>query len=118
MLPRRSCVPDRPGFVHTLATLVDRLRNTPAIVVDEIGDILSANALARELFAGFPPHWTAPGGTSRIFHHPEVGAVVVDEVVLGSAAEPGRSVVVYVPLPDSSSADALRILGILCTSKD
>lgn len=117
MLPRRPSIPGRPGVAHTLAALVDRLTNTPAMVVDEIGDILSANALARELFSAFPSVGPATGRRSCILHHPVVGAMVVDEVVLGSAAEPGSSVVIYVPPPESSSADALRILGILCTSK-
>lgn len=50
---------------------------------------------------------------ARVFPHCEMGPLVVDEVVLTSAAEPGTAVLVYVPRPGSASDDALQILGAL-----
>ncbi|MCV7169249.1 hypothetical protein H7I41_04830 [Mycobacterium manitobense] len=38
---------------HSLAALVTRLPNTPAIVVNDIGDVLNINDLACELFSEF-----------------------------------------------------------------
>lgn len=178
----RSLMPGRPGFVLTLAVLVDCLPNTPAIVVNDIGDITDANVLARELFSEYtirdnlvrmtfldpaaeldtpawrdqardvlatlrrayqqaPSHsaasallsemlrlsapfrtmwlrreWSAGGRTTRVFHHRDVGPLVADEVLLASAAEPGRNVLVYVAAPGSSSDHALRLLGSLRAS--
>ncbi len=119
------------GWTPTVAALVDRLPTTPAIVVDAVGDILAANVLARELFSAFTVNdnlvhpyramWArrdgaVGGGTVRVFRHREMGLLVVDEVVLCSAAEPGTTVLVYVPAPGSFSDDALRILGSLRAS--
>ncbi|MCZ8379961.1 hypothetical protein O6P37_13895 [Mycobacterium sp. CPCC 205372] len=167
---------------HPLAALVNHLPNTPAIVVNDIGDVLSINNLARELFSEFTIHdnvvrmtfldpaarwcadawrdqardalgtlrrayqrapsntetsslvcellrlsepfrtmWmqqdrTASNRATRVFPHREVGALVVDEVALGSAAEPGTMVLVYVPAPGSVSDESLRILGSWCAS--
>ena len=172
----------QPAFAHTLITLVDRLSNTPAVVVNDIGDILGTNVLACELFSEFTirdnlvrmtfldpaaalcedvwrdqardaigtlrrayhqaPYnnatsnlvsellrlsgpfrtmwmqqdWAASNRATRVFHHREVGVLVVDEVVLGSAAEPGTTVLVYVPTPGSFSDDSLRILGSMRAS--
>jgi hypothetical protein len=166
-------------LTHTVTALINRLPNTPAIVVNDIGDILSANTLAQELFSEFvirdnlirmtfldpaarssvaawraqardalgtlrrayqespgdsatsalvsqllrsstsfrtmwvQRDWTPSGRVSRVFNHSDMGPLVVDEVALRSAAEPGRTVLVYIPAPGSSSDGALRVLGTL-----
>ncbi|PRC50240.1 transcriptional regulator, partial [Mycobacterium sp. ITM-2017-0098] len=48
-----------------------------------------------------------------MFPHGEMGPLVVEEVILSSAADPGTTMLVYVPTPGSASDDALRILGTL-----
>lgn len=169
-------------FSQTVGALVTRLAATPAIVVNNVGDILHTNVLAQDLFSEFTIRdnlarmifldaaakccasawhahardtvaglrqayrhssddratdrliselirsstqfhamWMQPDGappdrTPRVFPHREMGPLVVDEVVLISAAEPGTTVVVYAPTPGSASDDALRILGALRAS--
>ncbi|MGW0162995.1 MmyB family transcriptional regulator [Mycobacterium sp. NPDC003323] len=175
---------DRPAFATTIAALVNRLPNTPAIIVNGIGDILEVNDMARELFSEFtirdnlvrmtfldpaavqcadawrdqardaigrlrqayqqaPTNgatsrlvsellrlsrsfrmmwtqrdWTARNRSMRVFRHRDVGALVVDEVILGSAAEPGNALLIYVPTPGSFSDDSLLILASLRASKE
>lgn len=169
------------GSRQSLAGMVERLPNTPAIAVNALGDILSTNGLAQELFSGFASRenlnrmifldpaarhsesawhaqardamaglreqylrrptsaaaglvsellrssasfrtmWTAQdwhqgARCARVFHHPEMGPLTVDEVRLASASEPGASLVVYVPRPGSTTDDAFRLLGILRAS--
>ena len=187
--PLPDSAANREDLTHPVEHVVSRLPNTPAVVVDGIGNILTANALAGELFSEFvirdnivrmafldpAAHhdedswrsqardsittlrcayqrspddvaagrlvsellrssesfrtmwirraWTrrlgspADGGdhthAHRVFRHPEMGTLVVDEVALASAAEGGKTVLVYVPVPGSASDDALRILGTL-----
>lgn len=171
-----------PASGSTLPALVEQLPNTPAIVVDSIGDIVHFNLLAGEVFSEFairdnivrmafldpaagscPEAWrdqardaletlrrahlqspsdhaigdllsellrlsepfrrmwmqpdrTAGNRATRVFRHREVGTLMLDEVVLSSAEELGRSVLVYVPTPGSVSDESLRILGSLCAS--
>lgn len=185
--PHPDSAANRKDLTHAVEDVVHRLPNTPAVVVDGIGNILAANALAGELFSEFvirdnivrmafldpAAHhdedswqsqardsitslrcayqrspddvaagrlvsellrssesfrtmwirraWTrrldspADGGdhihAHRVFRHPEMGTLVVDEVALASAAEQEKTVLVYVPVPGSASDDALRILG-------
>ncbi|PVY33744.1 MmyB family transcriptional regulator [Williamsia muralis] len=187
--PLPDSAANRKDLSHAVEDVVNRLPNTPAVVVDGIGNILAANALAGELFSEFvirdnivrmafldpaahhdedswrsqardsittlrcayqrsPDHvaasrlvsellrssesfrtmwirraWTrrpdtpADGGdhthAHRVYRHPEMGTLVVDEVALASAAEQEKRVLVYVPVPGSASDDALRILGTL-----
>lgn len=49
--------------------------------------------------------------TARVFPHRQMGPLVVDEVVLTSAAEPGTTVLVYIPTPGSASDDAATAAG-------
>jgi MmyB-like transcription regulator ligand binding domain len=170
--------PDRMAFTQSVGTLVTRLVSVPAIAVNDIGDILTTNMLAGELFSEFSIRdnlvrmifldaaakccvdswhahardavaglrhthrhspddrasglvtellrsstpframWTQRVATprprmARVFPHCEMGRLVVDEVILSSAAEPRTAVVAYVPAPGSASDDALRILGAL-----
>jgi transcriptional regulator with XRE-family HTH domain len=49
-------------------------------------------------------------GTKR-FHHPLVGDLSLDYVVLAVEGDPDQTLVVYTPEPDSSSAEALDVLA-------
>jgi transcriptional regulator with XRE-family HTH domain len=49
-------------------------------------------------------------GTKRL-HHPIVGELSLNYVVLAVEGDPEQTLVVYTPEPDSSSAEALRILA-------
>ncbi|WP_435113455.1 helix-turn-helix domain-containing protein [Nocardiopsis synnemataformans] len=49
-------------------------------------------------------------GTKRL-HHPLVGELSLDYVVLAVEGDPDQTLVIYTPEPDSSSAEALRILA-------
>lgn len=166
----------KPDFIQTIVEMIDRLPNTPAVVINVAGDVLASNKLAGELFAEFTVRdnlnrmvfldpaahfcdaawvshardslrslreayrhdpgpavhevlsdllrsstsframWTAQDweredSSARIFHHPEMGALVVDEVRLGSAANPDLFLVAYVPRPGSPSDDSIRLLA-------
>ncbi|WP_104117685.1 hypothetical protein [Arthrobacter sp. B1805] len=170
-----------PEFMRVISDMIERLPNTPAIVINAAGDVLAGNDLAHELFieftvrgnlnrmvfldpaahycdaawtsqardclrslreayqyshdpavdevvsdllrssASFRVMWTAQewnqhDRSARIFHHPEMGPLIVDEVRLVSAANPELILIAFVPRPGSPSDDSLRLLATLQVS--
>ncbi|WP_244903050.1 hypothetical protein [Streptomyces ambofaciens] len=63
----------------------------------------------RRLWADHDVH-AQTTGTKR-FHHPVVGDLALDYVVLADEDDPEQSLVIYSPEPASPSAEALGILA-------
>jgi MmyB-like transcription regulator ligand binding domain/Helix-turn-helix domain len=97
-----------PGLLRVL----DRLDDTPAEIVTELGETLRQSPLGVAL-TGDTTDGIRPDASKR-FVHPELGALELNRQTLLDP-EQGHLLFVYTAVPGSESHDKLRLLSVIGT---
>lgn len=112
-LPSREVAP-------STAALLDRLADTPALLVDNTCQVLAWNPLAAALFEDFSALRAADRNILRrifqVFQHPQVGPIELDFDIL-TVPDLDQQVVIFTAEPGSDSYQNLQLLKVIGTQR-
>lgn len=85
------------------------------VMQDLVGELSTCSETFRRLWAAHDVR--THGAGTKLFHHPEVGDLVLSFEEFAITAEPGRVMLVYTAEPGSPSAERLRLLESIAAER-